>query len=85
MSVPINIIVKLYIRIYIPKSITNVLLIYIKNWIKMLKEAIKPLLYAAIQKRLCNNKIVLSTRNDRSIFFYQKLLLKVCSKDMTVY
>ena len=51
----------------------------------MLKEAIKPLLYAAIQKRLCNNKIVLSTRNDRSSFVYQKLLLKVCSKDMTVH
>ena len=35
---------KLYIRTYIPKSIVKVLLIYIKNWIKMLKEAIKPLL-----------------------------------------
>ena len=51
----------------------------------MLKEAIKPLLEATIQKRLCNNKVVLSTRNDKSCFVYQKLILKVRSKDMTLY
>ena len=51
----------------------------------MLKEAIKPSLSATIQKRLYNNKIVLSTRNDKISFVYRKLLLKVSSKDMTVH
>ena len=51
----------------------------------MLKEAIKLSLSATIQKRLYNNKIVLSTRNDKISFVYRKLLLKVSSKDMTVH
>ena len=40
----LNIILKLYIQAYTLKSIIKVLLIYIKNWIKILKEAIKPLI-----------------------------------------
>ena len=51
----------------------------------MLKEPIKPLLSATIQKRLYNNKIVLNTRNDKSSFVYRKLLLKFRSKDMMVH
>ena len=51
----------------------------------MLKEVIKPLLQVLIQKKLHNNKIVLSTRNNKSSFVYRKLFLKVRSKDMTVY
>ena len=50
-----------------------------------MKEAVKPLLSATIQKRLYNNNILLSTSNDKSSFVYEKLLLKVGSKEMTVY
>ena len=35
---------KLYLRTYIPNSIINLLLIYIKNCIKLLKESIKSFL-----------------------------------------
>ena len=44
---------------------------------------IKPLLWATIQKKLENKKILLGTRNDKSKFIYRILLLKVRSKDMS--
>ena len=51
----------------------------------MLKNAIKPLIQATVQKMLYNNKVVFSTRNNKSSFVYRKLFLKVAAKDMTVY
>ena len=50
----------------------------------MLKRSNKTIAISNNTEEAIKNKIVLSTRNGKSSFVYQKLLLKVCSKDVTV-